>query len=1237
MNKLNKILLSGLVPLATLTGCNGDDPGPLPQNTPPTITDPGVISVAENSSAVATIDINDVEGNPLTITTSGDDADAFTVGEDGSIRFAILADYENPEDSNADNTYEFTITVSDGYNSPESIDIVVTVTDIENDVVASYEPIVPTTATEGLTTDEFTFSAENLISSFEAPTEFSAYPAQISVTGVFADAAIAASGAWSNFNDLADSAYVGNTGVSTCEIDGVGGNCDAPTGSIKIKNIEVKQNYIQFLMSGGNGSNEVGIQLLYSSAATDNEEVVLGIYTPNSCGDAWVKGDQHWVHFDVSDMIGEEVSLLIYDNEEAGCGFVAFDHLYQTPNALGTFGGRINRPALPGVDSDSDGVADTEDAFPNDPNESADTDLDGVGDNSDAFPEDATESVDSDQDGVGDNSDARPDDASVTIQAVGVTVNDEAIDEANIIATFDDPVAILADTEGYAVSGVFDDANAAAVGWNNFAQAARVGNASVATCEFNNNAQGCDAPVGSVTVKNVTLNKDYLTLLIAGSNGTAPVGLKIIQSSNQQELANYIPATCGVTSPWITGDENWVHFDVSALEGTTVDIEIYDNETGGCGFLAFDHLYQGDIAVGTLAATLGSLGVDTDSDGVNDNMDAFPNDPNESVDTDGDGTGDNADAFPTDPSETMDTDSDGVGDNSDSAPNDPNVTLALVNVTLPLEGGQQINIIADFDDPTAIQVDTSKYELTGVFADTNITNWNDLAGNGDAARVGAASVTTCEIGDGNCDAPTGTILIKDVTISNDYINFLMSGGNGGNNVGVRIILSENDSELANYTPNICGSAYLKSDSEWTHFDVSSLRGLVVDILIYDNEEGGCGFLAFDHFYQGTTAQGLNAGVIVAPLLPRNITIDNNNAISGLVPGASFESPTEMLNQGWIGTGAFASPSDDNAWSGTTRDDVAAAAKVGSKAVSTCEINANAEGCDAPTGSITTPAFKVTSNFLQFLMAGGNGGAPVGARIQDTLGNSLVEFLPNSCGPSHIDGDNDWTYFDVSAIADAYVKVQFFDEEAGGCGFVSFDHLYQTDTLHLPDNAINAGAASATSTLGYNVTLSSDAFDQVIGDFDDATLSDWTATGAFELPADADAWRGVSGAGRVGYRAVTTCEINNNAEGCDAPVGKLTSPEFTINTARPYLTLLMAGGNGSAPVGVRVLDAGDNSELASFTPNSCGPAAIDGDDDWVSIDLTGHIGSSVKVEIFDNETGGCGFVSFDHVHMSSQAK
>ena len=55
------------------------------------------------------------------------------------------------------------------------------------------------------------------------------------------------------------------------------------------------------------------------------------------------------------------------------------------------------------IDSDGDGVIDSEDAFPDDPNESADSDSDGVGDNADNCSAIANaDQADSDSDGIGD-------------------------------------------------------------------------------------------------------------------------------------------------------------------------------------------------------------------------------------------------------------------------------------------------------------------------------------------------------------------------------------------------------------------------------------------------------------------------------------------------------------------------------------------------------------------------------------------------------------------------------------------------------------------------------------------------------------------------------------------------------------------------------------------------------------------------------------------------------------------
>lgn len=44
---------------------------------------------------------------------------------------------------------------------------------------------------------------------------------------------------------------------------------------------------------------------------------------------------------------------------------------------------------------------------------------------------------------------------------------------------------------------------------------------------------------------------------------------------------------------------------------------------------------------------------DTDGDGISDDQDAFPNNPNEWLDSDGDGVSDNSDALPDDPNEWL--------------------------------------------------------------------------------------------------------------------------------------------------------------------------------------------------------------------------------------------------------------------------------------------------------------------------------------------------------------------------------------------------------------------------------------------------------------------------------------------------------------------------------------------------------------------------------------------------------
>ena len=87
------------------------------------------------------------------------------------------------------------------------------------------------------------------------------------------------------------------------------------------------------------------------------------------------------------------------------------------------------------VDSDGDGVRDSEDEYPDNSTESKDTDGDGVGDNTDKFPDDSTETKDTDGDGVGDNADVFPIDGTEWEDSDGDNVGDNsdyAPDNANI-------------------------------------------------------------------------------------------------------------------------------------------------------------------------------------------------------------------------------------------------------------------------------------------------------------------------------------------------------------------------------------------------------------------------------------------------------------------------------------------------------------------------------------------------------------------------------------------------------------------------------------------------------------------------------------------------------------------------------------------------------------------------------------------------------------------------------------
>ena len=145
MNTLKKVNL--IICFFVITACGGGGGGGSMgdgygsnsgnMNSAPNITNSTfAISVEENQTSAFTITATDSDGDTLTYSLSGTDSSQFAVSSSGVVTFNSAPDYENPADSNTDNVYEMTATVSDGSLS-DSEDFSVTVTNDTSDDVTT--------------------------------------------------------------------------------------------------------------------------------------------------------------------------------------------------------------------------------------------------------------------------------------------------------------------------------------------------------------------------------------------------------------------------------------------------------------------------------------------------------------------------------------------------------------------------------------------------------------------------------------------------------------------------------------------------------------------------------------------------------------------------------------------------------------------------------------------------------------------------------------------------------------------------------------------------------------------------------------------------------------------------------------------------------------------------------------------------------------------------------------------
>jgi beta-fructofuranosidase/levanase len=96
-----------------------------------------------------------------------------------------------------------------------------------------------------------------------------------------------------------------------------------------------------------------------------------------------------------------------------------------------------------------------------------------------------------------------------------------------------------------------------------------------------------------------------------------------------------------------------------------------------------------------------------------------------------------------------------------------------------------------------------------------------------------------------------------------------------------------------------------------------------------------------------------------------------------------------------------------------------------------------EKSDGPTGRMTSPSFKLTKPWLNFLIGGGEHERNLAARL-------IVEGQPVRSATGRKTEEMHWVAWPVSEFAGKEARVQLVDEESGDWGHLLFDHLILSD-------------------------------------------------------------------------------------------------------------------------------------------------------------------------------------------------
>lgn len=154
--------------------------------------------------------------------------------------------------------------------------------------------------------------------------------------------------------------------------------------------------------------------------------------------------------------------------------------------------------------------------------------------------------------------------------------------------------------------------------------------------------------------------------------------------------------------------------------------------------------------------------------------------------------------------------------------------------------------------------------------------------------------------------------------------------------------------------------------------------------------------------------------------------------------SGFEVPdgTTLADAGWTGTADLAPAFQPSTAGGDFY--------IGAKRINTFDTG-GAPGDDRQ-GTMTSPSFTVSRNFMSMLVGGGHRDAGSGQVLE-------VQLLVNGTVVRTLSGDDagalNWKGWDVSAFAGQTAQLRVVDQATGGWGHLTLDHVMLTDQAAVP--------------------------------------------------------------------------------------------------------------------------------------------------------------------------------------------